>query len=45
MMSYRFTYPEGVSDAQARSVEAAAEKRVTRLAEELAMGLAARRSA
>ena len=44
MISYRFTYPEGVSDAKARSVEAAAEKKVTRLAEELAKALAPRRS-
>ncbi|WP_082588812.1 nuclease-related domain-containing protein [Terrabacter sp. Root181] len=40
----RFSYPDGASDDKARSVEAEAEKRVTRLAEELAKALAARRS-
>ncbi|WP_256795476.1 hypothetical protein [Terrabacter sp. Ter38] len=44
MISLRFSYPEGASDAKARAVEAAAEKKVTRLAEELAKALPARPS-
>ncbi len=40
----RFTYPEGANESQARAVEAAAEKKVTRLAEALAVGLAKLRS-
>ena len=44
MISLRFRYPEGASDAKARAVEAAAEKKVTRLAEELAKALPARPS-
>lgn len=42
MISLRFTYPEGASAEQVRATEAAAERRVTRLSEELARGLAAR---
>lgn len=42
MISLRFTYPEGASAKQVRATEAAAERRVTRLSEELARGLAAR---
>ncbi|WP_020144612.1 nuclease-related domain-containing protein [Terracoccus sp. 273MFTsu3.1] len=42
MISYRFSYPEGASEATARAVEATAEKKVARLAEELARALSAR---
>ena len=40
----RFGYPVGANDAKARAVEATAEKKVARLAEELAKALSARRA-
>lgn len=40
MLSLRFTYPEGASDQQRLVVEAAAERKVIRLAEALAIALA-----
>ncbi|MFC3807858.1 nuclease-related domain-containing protein [Terrabacter sp. MAHUQ-38] len=42
IISLRFTYPQGASAKQARTTEAAAEKTVTRLAEELARDMSAR---
>lgn len=41
IVSLRFSYPKPATDAQTRAAEAAAEKKVVRLAEALAAGLPA----
>lgn len=43
-VSFRFSYPEGASQGKALATEAAAERTVTRLAEQTAIALARRGS-
>jgi hypothetical protein len=43
-VSLRFSYPEGAGNSKARATEAAAERTVTRLAEQAAIAMARRAS-